>query len=266
MSKNNLTSKFLRNGYLISKIENIKNFKKIEKEIFLITKKFLKIKEKNIQAEYLFNNLHKYIKLKDLNKLRLLIYKELNLKKWFKNTYFSLASKTIELIIGNEIAIQKNINISIQLPNDESSKLGLHADSLSGESKFQIVLWIPLVNAYKTKSMYVFNKQFSQKCIKNLKNYKFKGMEELYKKNQSKKKFLKVERGQFLIFSPNLLHGNVKNLTSETRISMNGRFKNLFSTYGDISQIGKRLGYFYLPFRVKPITQFSQEFEIPDEF
>ena len=48
-----------------------------------------------------------------------------------------------------------------------SSKLELHADSLSGESKFQIVLWVPLVNVYKTKSMYIFNKEFSKQTLKN---------------------------------------------------------------------------------------------------
>ena len=63
-----------------------------------------------------------------------------------------------------------------------------------------------------------------------------------------------------------MLHGNVKNMTSETRISMNTRFKNLFSTYGEKSQIGKRIGYFYIPFKVKPITKFALEFDIPNEF
>ena len=55
------------------------------------------------------------------------------------------------------------------MPKDESSKLELHADSLSGESKFQIVLWVPLVNVYKTKSMYIFNKEFSKQTLKKIK-------------------------------------------------------------------------------------------------
>ena len=112
------------------------------------------------------------------------------------------------------------------MPKDTSSKLEMHADSLSGESKFQAVLWVPLVNVYKTKSMYIFNKKFSQKTIKNLKNYKYKGMSTIYSNNKNKKKFIALKKGQFLLFSPNLLHGNVKNMTSETRISMNTRFKN----------------------------------------
>ena len=87
------------------------------------------------------------------------------------------------------------------MPKDESSKLELHADSLSGESKFQIVLWVPLVNVYKTKSMYIFNKEFSKQTLKKLKKYQYQGMSYIYRKNINKKKFLELKKGEFLIFS-----------------------------------------------------------------
>ena len=35
-------------------------------------------------------------------------------------------------IIGNELVMQKNINLSIQLPKDESSLLPIHSDTWSG--------------------------------------------------------------------------------------------------------------------------------------
>lgn len=265
MINNRLSKQFLKKGYLISTIENIKNFNRIENRVFLILKKTLKIKKK-VSKNNLFNNLHKHLDYKKLNSIRLKIYNDLNSEKWFKNAYYSLASKTIDELVGSEIAIQKSINFSIQMPNDDSSKLEMHADSLSGESKFQIVLWVPLVNTYNTKSMYVFEKNLSIKELSRLKKYKYDGMESIYRKNKMKKKFLKIQKGQFLIFSPNLLHGNVKNLTKETRISMNGRFKNLFSTYSEKNQFGKRIGYFYVPLKIKPATQFAMDFKIPNEF
>ncbi|OUU50855.1 MAG: hypothetical protein CBC25_07050 [Pelagibacteraceae bacterium TMED65] len=263
--KNSLSQNFVKHGYIISDIESVKDFTKIENEVFKTIKNHLKIK-KNLKRDYLFNNLHSFLNIKELNKLRLKIYRSLNSKGWFKEAYFSLASQTINNIVGNELAIQNNINFSIQMPKDETSKLELHADSLSGESKFQVVLWVPLVNAYKTKSMYVFDKKFSKQTLQNLKKYKHKGMSAVYNDNKNKKKFLKIKKGQFLLFSPNLLHGNVKNLTQETRISMNARFKNFFSTYGEKSLFGKRLGYFYIPFKLSPVTKFAVQFEVPNEF
>ena len=137
------------------------------------------------------------------------------------------------------------------MPKDETSKLELHADSLSGESKFQVVLWVPLVNAYKTKSMYVFDKKFSKQTLQNLRKYKYKGMSAVYSHNKNKKKFLKIKKGQFLLFSPNLLHGNVKNLTQETRISMNARFK-IFFLHMEKNLFLKEIRLFLYSFQTKP--------------
>ena len=56
-----------------------------------------------------------------------------------------------QLIIFNAYytsLMQSKINFSIQIPHDKNSKLEMHADSLSGESKFQVVLWVPLVNVF----------------------------------------------------------------------------------------------------------------------
>ena len=52
----------------------------------------------------------------------------------------------IDLFCGNELAVQKKINLSIQLPDDNSSLLPIHTDVWSGNSPFELVLWIPLVS------------------------------------------------------------------------------------------------------------------------
>ena len=79
-------------------------------------------------------------------------------------------------LVGNEIMMQKKINLSIQLPGDESSLLPIHSDVWSGDSPYEINLWVPLVDCYRTKSMYIlspkendkFNKQNKDLTIKNL--------------------------------------------------------------------------------------------------
>lgn len=257
--------KFIKDGYIILKIENKKNFKIIQDLVFKSIKKYLKVRKK-INNDNLFNNLHKFIDKKDINKLRVKVYNDLNNKKNLINLYFSLAEKGIEMIIGSEIASQNKVNFSIQMPHDETSKLELHADSLSGESKFQVVLWIPLVNVFGNKSMYILNKKLSINAINDMEKLKHTGLNSIYQKNIKKKKFLKVKKGEYLIFSPNLLHGNITNTTDETRISMNLRFKNLFSNYAEKKKFGKRIGYFYKPLRMKPVTKFSLNFNIPNEF
>ena len=102
--KNSLSQNFVKHGYIISDIESVKDFTKIENEVFKTIKNHLKIK-KNLKRDYLFNNLHSFLNIKELNKLRLKIYRSLNSKGWFKEAYFSLASQTINNIVGNELAI-----------------------------------------------------------------------------------------------------------------------------------------------------------------
>ena len=53
--------------------------------------------------------------------------------------------------------MQKNINLSIQMPGDDSSMLPVHADVLNGDSPFEVVLWVPLVDCHATKSMYILS-------------------------------------------------------------------------------------------------------------
>ena len=253
---------FYKKGFIIGNIENLNFLKKIENEIIKITLKFLNDKRKNFFLE----NLHKYIEYEKINSLRVNVYKQLNQKKWFRDAYFNLAKNSIENIVGDELVMQNNINFSFQLPNDHTSQLSMHADSLSGESVFQIVLWVPLMNVKNTNSMYILNKKESIENIKNLKKYQSQGMYKIYLNNKKKIKFLTVKKNQFLLFSPNLLHGNVINKENTTRISMNCRFKSLFSPYSKKNHFGKRLGYFYSPLNIKPATQFSLDFEIPNEF
>ena len=57
-----------------------------------------------------------------------------------------------------------------------------------------------LVNAYKTKSMYVFDKKFSKQTLENLKKYKHKGMSAVYITIEIKKSFLKSKKVNFYFF------------------------------------------------------------------
>jgi sporadic carbohydrate cluster 2OG-Fe(II) oxygenase len=66
---------------------------------------------------------------------------------WFRPTYFGPARSTIETLVGNELAMQDRVNLSIQLPRDDSSLLPIHADAFGGETPFQVVEWLPLAIA-----------------------------------------------------------------------------------------------------------------------
>ena len=153
----NIEKNFEKNGYVIVPankkiLEEIRNF------IFSIIKKNKSLKiDKNYSVDKILNNFHKIIKINKLNNLRFDIYNKINNGKKFHDLYYKLTKEYLDDLVGNEISMQKKINLSIQMPKDKDSLLDLHSDIYAGESPFQVVVWLPLVNAYGTKSMFFTN-------------------------------------------------------------------------------------------------------------
>ena len=156
--------------------------------------------------------------------------------------------------------MQNNVNLSIQIPNDESSLLPLHSDTWSGDSPFEIVVWLPLVDCYKTKSMFILKQKQNEKFRKFFSNKNLNFSSQLHKKFKKDLIFLKINYGEFLLFNQNLPHGNVINITKETRLSLNCRFKGLFTPYAQ-----KKLGSFFSPLIVRPASKVGLNYKFPGE-
>ena len=141
------------------------------------------------------------------------------------------------------------------MPNDKDLLLDIHSDIYAGESPFQVVAWVPLVNVYDTKSM--FGAEIKQNKVMNqqMLNSSKKTTKEIYNKNKKKFKFFNVKLGEVLIFSPLMLHGNTINKTKETRFSLNVRFKSLLSPYDVMIKSHRNIPNFYRPLNIKPLTK-----------
>ena len=243
----------LKNGYFIFEIEN----KKIIKIENYIKKKLLKNKKK-VKLE----DLHKEVELKNLNKLRMNTFKNLNKNSNFKKDLYECAEKLIECCVGSEIC-SSDINLSIQVPNDKTSLLEMHSDFFSGESLYQINLWVPLMNVKKTQSMFIIDPIKSFKILKKIKDNRKITFEHISKNYSKNFKWLSLKFGQALLFSPNCLHGNVVNKENKTRVSLNIRYKNLFSPYGKVAN-EKKVGTFYKVLSPKAITLFNLKYDFDE--
>ena len=142
-----ISNEFKKNGFIIRDVANIKSLDWIQSKFVNQIKKVKK--NKYLQV---LNTIHTKIKQNTLNNFRLKIYNKINQERDYKFHYFQLARPYLEAIAGNELAMQKKINLSIQLPRDETSLLSLHSDVWAGDSPFEVVAWIPLVNCFKTKA------------------------------------------------------------------------------------------------------------------
>ena len=260
MNKNNLEQNFIKNGFLIRKVENKASLNYINKFIKESIKDFLRNKNITVSKVININKIHEIIEIKDLNNLRLKIIKEINLDKKFRLHYYNTSKDTLSSLVGNELAMQKNINLSIQFPGDETSLLPMHADTWSGDSPFETVIWLPLVNCYKTKSMFILKQSKYSNFEKHYKNKKIKSVSQFYKMLKKDIVFIKINYGNFLFFNQSLPHGNIVNSTKETRLSLNCRFKGLFTPYAQ-----KKLGSFFSPLTTKTISKLALKYKFPGE-
>ena len=254
-SENHLSNNYLKDGYIIADIQNKESLDWIKQFYIRFIKNYF---QQDLPNKNIFNNFHKLIKIKELNKFRLKLIQELNKNKNFRKNYFNVASPFLNQIVGNELVMQNRVNLSIQLPKDKSSLLDVHADTWSGDSPFESVVWLPLVDCFKTKSMFILPALKYRKISKLLQSSKFKNSSDLFPKIKNDIKWIKIKYGQVLIFNQCLPHGNLVNEEKETRWTMNCRFKGIFTPYGD-----KKLGEFFEPISLKAASKFAMKYRLP---
>ena len=252
----NISKEFIDNGFIIKKIADIESLDKIRDKIFQLS--LISNNMKEDKNEWL-NNIHKLLSMNKLNNYRLNIINKMNSDEEFKKLYFDISKTYLDILVGNELAMQKRINLSIQLPNDDSSLLPVHADTWAGDSAYEIVVWLPLVNCFQTKAMYILPQNKVHKLHNDFKKIAGNNIEDLFQNIKNDIKWLDIKFGEVLLFNQSLPHGNRINNENETRWSMNCRFKSIFTPYAD-----KKMGEFFEPVTLRAASQIGMDYQMPE--
>ena len=252
-----ISDEFIENGFVIKEASCIASLNILQDFIVKQGSSFL-FKNKDTSNQDWLNNIHEIMKVDQLNDFRLQLIQSINKEKTFREHYYQIAKPFLNMIVGNELAMQIRVNLSVQLPNDSSSLLPVHADTWSGDSPFEVVVWIPLVNCYKTKTMFILSPKKTLELHENFKNKAGSNSQTLFQHIEKDLTWLDVNYGQIIIFNQSLPHGNIINIENETRWSMNCRFKGIFTPYKD-----KKLGEFFEPITLKPMSQLGMNYSLP---
>ena len=121
-------------------------------------------------------------------------------------------------------------NIVFQAPNSNRFS-ELHSDA-PPNSEFELVVWVPLVNCYGTKSFFMVPLEDSFDLLAKYKSKQFTSWNDFKSKALEKAIHLKINYSQALIFWTGMIHGSLKNATNESRWCLNVRYKNLFAPSG----------------------------------
>lgn len=246
-----LSADFLRNGFVVCDAESPKILESISHEATKIATNWLaqnQIESKSFEL----SQSHDFVPNEKLNDLRLTIFTEINRITNIRQRYFWLARQCLATLVGNELSMQNKVNLSIQQPNDKSSVLPMHSDIWTGDSPFQVVLWVPLTDASKSNSMFFLPPNESHEARQRVTAGEFKSMDQIQSKYHSQMVTMVVPYGKVLIFDSNCLHGNVLNETKTARWSLNCRFTGLLTPFTNPE---RRLGTYYLPITTRAATK-----------
>lgn len=247
-------NEFLKKGYIILNIpENKMSFlSEMKKKIKDKSQKFIQLKR---DSEFELNKFH-YYKLKkknNLNDLRMEIMKEINNNMNTQKEIYETISDFLDFCLGPDIATQKIVNLVIQKPND-NERAPFHKDGPVA-SNYEVVLWVPLVDCYKTMNMYLFENKLHDRTKNFLKSNSNNQSLDTYSKKFGTLNSVKF--GQILVFWTNVFHYIPVNKENDTRWSLNLRYKNLFTKYGT-----KNILDYYKILKISPITKMLQKIDV----
>jgi sporadic carbohydrate cluster 2OG-Fe(II) oxygenase len=255
-----IITSFLRDGYAVAPVDARAALDGIRDEVVATTAEFLGLPTPTDPGAFLAS-IGTHVELAGLNALRLAVIARLMNAAWFRPAYFDCGRTLLETLIGNELAMQRSIGLSVQLPRDDSSILPLHSDAWSEDSPFELVLWIPLVDVRGTMSMFALPKDAAGPWETRMHEFAATGVEAFYAALEPELRWLEVDYGEAIVFTHTLLHGNRINREPAARWSLNVRFKGLFTPYSD-----KRLGDFFEPITLRPASRIGLDYRLPAGF
>jgi len=200
------------------------------------------------------NTLHDHFsRSEESAKFRLDLTKAMLEGKDISAEVFAAFGDYLPKLVGNDVLSQRVPNVVFQPPGDPHPT-ELHRDA-PANSPYEVVVWLPLVDCFGTKSMYLLDRDSSVEALSTYRrNPDDRGAFQAVLGQRSVQ--LSVPYGSALFFWPALFHGSVVNMEGESRISLNTRFKNLFAPLG----MKDPFRYFSI-LHTSPLTRMGMQFE-----
>ena len=246
------TKRFVEKGYDIISADNPSELTQLRDKIFAKAKELAGVESDD--PEGFLNNFHRLeLRGPELNKLRMELIGYCTEHLDVGKTIFDAYSKTLTELLGPDILVQKTANMVIQQPGDPD-RVPTHRDAPLN-SPFEIVVWVPLVDVYDTKGMYVLDRAKTEVGLDMQRNSE-SGYQDLSRFAEQEGDVLDMPFGHALFFWPGLVHAVDINVEQETRWALNIRYKNLFAPTGAKGQIE-----FFDVLKLSPLARLALEYE-----
>jgi len=253
-----MNSTFSKNGFEIILADDLPALNELQKHVRDISYKLIGAEtSKNIIGD--LNSLHKaFTSPEDANSFRLKLTSQLSNQVDTGTKVFEIFRSKLEPLVGPDILVQKTPNLVFQ-PPEYPIPTELHRDA-PANSPYEVIVWLPFVDCFDTKSMYVLDREHSQIAAEHIKQNPDdkNGFDEILLAHAA---LMEVPFGSALIFWSGLFHGSIVNKEGESRLSLNIRYKNLFSPAG----IKDQLRYFNV-LQTSQLTDLGLDFQHREQF
>jgi sporadic carbohydrate cluster 2OG-Fe(II) oxygenase len=248
----NVKQHMLDFGYIVVPADNVAPLNELRDQIFQKAQQIFAAPEKN--AADFFDQFHRLgVSGAELNERRLRLIRECTDEINSGTLIHQAFEQTLLALLGPDLLVQRTTNLVIQQPGDPNPS-ELHRDS-PGNSPYEAVVWLPLTDSYGTKAMYVLDRKQTEGALVELSRME-SDWEAFEKHCTSVAKTVDVPYGSALIFWPGIFHGSFINQESETRWTLNMRYKNLFAPLDK-----KEPFEFFKILQLSPLTQLAIDFQ-----
>ena len=247
-----LSQTFLEKGYVILPAENRQPLLTLKEAIFAQCQQVFDHAGDN--ADAFFDHFHTLQSAgADLNQQRQTLIQQSNAHIDINRAIFNAFPKAIQTLLGPDLLVQKNVNLVISPPQDPNNA-ELHRDAPTN-SLYEVVIWIPLVDCFKSKTVYVLDVNQSDAIFQSLGDEQ-QNWPELVKTAEREGTPATVPFGSALFFWAGLFHGSKQNQEETTRWTLNTRFKSAFAPAGQKDPYS-----FYDVFQLSAVTRLALDAE-----
>ena len=244
--------RFLEKGFDVVQADNPDKITGLREGIFEKAKDLVDYKNEGL--EEFFDKFHTYgLRGAELNERRLALTSHCTDNLRVGAAIFEAFSGHLTDLLGPDTLVQKAANLVIQQPGDPDS-VPTHRDAPLN-SPFEVVVWMPLVDVYGTKSMYMLDRQKSEVALELL-GKPGSGYDEYSRYAAQEGKVLNVPFGHACFFWAGLVHGVALNKEDETRWALNHRYRSVFAPAGS-----KGLSEFFDILHLSPLSRIAFDYE-----
>ncbi len=243
---------FERFGFAVIPRDHLGTLEELRSSIFAVARRVFDLPD--VDPAQGLNQLHaSSLTGAELNDRRMRLIGEVNTAVDGAELVFRAFESSLGQLLGPDILAQRTTNLVIQQPGDPNPS-ELHRDA-PANSPYEVVVWVPLVDCYGSKSMYLLPREQTRVALARL-TERPDDWEGFHEYCLSLARGVDVPFGHALIFWSGLLHGSHVNREPETRFSLNVRYKSLFAPSGL-----KEPFEFFRILRTSPLTHLGLTFQ-----